>query len=379
VAGAGIGGKDQAVEDHVGRTGESAAPTAPGLVPLALVWERFAERECRGYSLLYERISRSVAADPDLLGLIELGSPSARQPNLLLAAVHYLLLSGLEHPLGELYAGRSSTDPAPLFHDFCFTYHDEVLAVLSTRHTQTNECGRSAAIVPALRWVSEQLSAPLALVDVGASAGLNLLCDQVRIDYGPAGATGPLDSPVRIDSRVLGGTPPIHPLAPTLAGRVGLDREPIDLDDPDATRWLLACVWPDTGRLDRTVAAIGLARRARPVVVRGDAVTELANLLDDLPDHATPCVTTTWTVAYFGTERTSEFIAELARAGRHRPLAWISAEFPGAVKLLTLDTPPEHDLTTPSVLGAVIFDRAGPHPTTLGWVQPHGRWIDWRA
>ena len=73
---------------------------------LSRQWEVFAERECRGYSPLYESICRSVAVDDDLLALVESGPPSARQPNVLLAAVHYLLLGGVDHPLAEVYAGR---------------------------------------------------------------------------------------------------------------------------------------------------------------------------------------------------------------------------------------------------------------------------------
>ena len=68
-------------------------------------WEVFAEQECRGYSPLYESICRSVAVDEDLLALVESGPRSARQPNVLLASVHYLLLGGVDHPLADVYAG----------------------------------------------------------------------------------------------------------------------------------------------------------------------------------------------------------------------------------------------------------------------------------
>ena len=346
---------------------------------LSRQWEVFAERECRGYSSLYESICRSVAVDDDLLALVESGPRSARQPNVLLAAVHYLLLGGADHPLAEVYAGTSRTDPAPQFRDFCLTHRDAVLALLATRHTQTNECGRSAAIVPALMWVARQLGEPLALVDVGASAGLNLLCDQYRIDYGAAGAIGPPDSPVRIDCRVLGGSPPIAARPPELAARLGLDREPLDVDDPDATRWLLACVWPDTGRLDRTAAAIAMARARKPVVIEGDAVADLAAVLERLPVHAVPCITTTWSFAYLSLEQREAFIEQLTRCSEHRPLAWISAEGPGVVDRIELGEPPDHDPTTPSVLGVVVFEGRRSRPTMLAWVHPHGRWIDWRA
>src|SRR5262249_32515842 len=151
----------------------------------------------------------SVSVDEDLLQLIGLAPPAGRQPLVLLAAVHHLLLGGLDHPLAAVYAGESDADPAPLFRDVCLSRRDAVLELLATRRTQTNECARSAALVPALAWVAQRVPGPLALVDVGASAGLNLLCDRYRIDYGPSGVVGPPDSPVRLECRVLGGHPPV--------------------------------------------------------------------------------------------------------------------------------------------------------------------------
>ena len=80
----------------------------------------------------------------------------------------------------------------------------------------------------ALTAVAARLSAPLALLDVGCSAGINLLCDRFRLDYGPAGATGPVDAPVEIQCAVVGGSPPIAPELPAITARIGLDHAPID-------------------------------------------------------------------------------------------------------------------------------------------------------
>ena len=86
---------------------------------LAELWEWFADEQCRGYSPLYDRICRSVARDGEVLELVRAAPPPAHMPTVLLGAVHYLLLAGLEHPLAEVYAGRSDADPAPLFLDVC--------------------------------------------------------------------------------------------------------------------------------------------------------------------------------------------------------------------------------------------------------------------
>ena len=261
----------------------------------------------------------------------------------------------------------------------CLANRDEVLELLATRRTQTNECGRSAVIVAGLAWVAGRVGEPLALLDVGASAGLNLLCDQYRIDYGAAGVTGPLDSSVRIECRVLRGHPPIGARSPCWRNASGWTARRSTSTTPTAARWLLACVWPDTGRLERTAATIALARDANPQVVAGDAIADVGSVLDRLPGHATPCVTTTWMLAYLTPQQRSAFVDELARFAVRRPLAWISAEGPGVVDCIDVGEPPRHDPTTPSALGAVLYDRDGYEATMLGWVHPHGRWIDWRA
>jgi len=343
------------------------------------LWRGFAEAHCRGYSPLYEQVALAVSADKDLLELVRQAPPSAHMPPALLAAVHYLLLAGLDHPLADVYAGRASSDPGPLFRDVCLSHREEVAELLATRHIQTNDCGRCSSIGVALTYVSRRLGPPLALVDVGTSAGLNLLCDRYRLDYGSHGATGPEHSPVKVECSVLGGQPPVAAQLPPLAAKVGIDRSPIDLTDPADARWLLACVWPDTGRLERTAAAIEMGRQDPPTIVRGRASDVLLDTLDALPDTLAAMVTTTWVFGYFTLEERPQFVDILAEAARRRPVIWVSAEAAGTVGAFA-DVPlPRHEEAVSDVLGLMDFDAGEPTPELLGFVQPHGRWIDWRA
>ena len=238
---------------------------------LARLWEWTSDQQFHGYSPLYERIALTVAGDQATLALVSSLPPNSHLPLALFAAVHYLLLDGLDHPLAEVYAGRSDADPAPLFIEVCRTHWDEIESVLATRHVQTNDCGRSALIGPGLTWLAARLPRPPALIDVGASAGLSLLCDRYRLDYGNHGVTGPEDSTVEVRCRVVGGDPPIAERLPVLDPRIGIDRSPLDLSAPADARWLLACFWPDTGRLERTAASIRLAQADLPQLVSGDA------------------------------------------------------------------------------------------------------------
>lgn len=369
----------------------AAQPDGPATDGLAELWEWVADSQFRGYSPLYERIARAVSASPAVLALHRAAPPDAHLPPVLLGAVHFLVLGGVEHPLADVYAGRSGADPGPLFVAFCEAHHRELAALLEVRRLQTNDCGRSALLGPALSWLEARLPGPAALVDVGASAGLTLVADRYRLDYGARGATGPTDSPVQIHCEVVGGDPPIPPQLPRFLSREGLDRSPVDLSDPDDARWLLACVWPDTGRLERTAASIRLAQEALPAVRRGDAVDDLPGLLDRLDPGAAVVILNTWSFSYLGLEQRQDYLAVLANASRTRPVAWLVADA-GAVldELATVDGlaglgPPDPSAerrtsVDDNGLGAVLFQGgAAESAVLLAGVHQHGAWIDWRA
>jgi hypothetical protein len=242
---------------------------------------------------------------------------------------------------------------------------------------QTNDCGRSALIGPALTWVASQRPGPYSLVDVGTSAGINLFCDRYRLDYGVAGGTGPVDSPVQIRCEVNGGVPPIADRLPALGQRVGIDLSPIDLSDPADARWLLACVWPDTGRAERVEASIRLVQADLPSIVAGRANEVLPGVLAELPLEGTAILTTTWAFGYFSLDEREEFIELLSRESERRTIAWVSAEGAGTVEPIA--DLGGRDPNGPDLLGAVLFDRGISSAHLLGLVHSHGNWIDWRA
>jgi hypothetical protein len=342
-------------------------------------WRSLADTSCRTYSPLYDEICRTVARDDGLLEVLASAPPEARDPVLVLAAVHFMLLGGLDHPLAAVYAGASSVEPGPLFADLCREHRDDLLRLLPTRHVNTNEVGRSALLGPALTLVAARHGAPLAHLDVGCSAGLNLLGDRYLLDYGPAGVTGTADAPVRIECEVVGGTPPIAPGLPRVVRRVGLDRAPVDVHDGEDVRWLLACVWPDTRRMERTVAALAEARRTPLTLLEGDAVDDVQAALVLLPDDAVAVVTTTWVTTYLPPAARAGFRAALAAASRRRTIAWVSVEAPGVVKGVGGDTRGDVWGVEASVLGLVTFVDGDARPELLGLVHPHGSTLEWRA
>ena len=322
-----------------------------------------------------------MADDDAVLDLVRRAPMPGMQPNVLLAAGHDLVLRGIDHPLAAMYAGEAppDADPGAAFCDLIRSHHDEVAWFLEHRRTNTNECGRAAVLVPALRWVAGTVGEPVVLLDGGCSAGLNLHLDRYRLDYGEAGATGPEDAPVRVECAVTGEAP-IEPAAPAIAAKIGLDRAPVDLTDEADVRWQLACVWPDTGRLDRTRAAIELGQREPVEVVAGDLVEDLAATAARLPAERPLCVITSWVLAYLPGRERPRFVEALAELSRDRSVSWISAEAPGVVRELPAPAADAGGGLIQSVLGVLRFEggqRAA--ADVLGTCHPHGSSLTWLA
>lgn len=292
-------------------------------------------------SPLYERLARSVVEDPQLRDIVPETRPGQPAPNLLLGAVHALLLDGAEHPLRQYYP-TCVPDPRPpadgdlvaAFRSFCQAHEQELRDIVSTRRVQTNDVGRAAVLLPAFTHVarrSQQVRPdtdghdPLALVEIGSSAGLNLHWDRFRYEY--SGRTcGDPDSPVEIRSEIRGDRqPPLPDSMPSVVSRTGIDLNPLDVTDDTDAHWLRALVVPDqTYRHDRLAAAIDLARSDPPPLVAGDALDVLPDVLADLPDDAACCVYSTITLYQFDDAAIDELEAILRDASRSRPVHWLS-------------------------------------------------------
>jgi hypothetical protein len=232
------------------------------------------------------------------------------QPNLFFAVVHYLTGSDAMPTTGP--ALRALLDRRG----------HEVVEIMRTRRTQTNEVGRCAVLLPALP------AGPLALVEVGASAGLCLLLDRFLYDYGST-RVGVASSPIRLPCIVTGAAP-LPAACPEVVWRRGLDINPIDVHDDDAVRWLLACVWRDHAeRRRRLEAAIDLARSDPPPVTRGDLVDDLPALLAGAPPDATLVVLHSAVLRYVSPDRREAFAHVLAETSKRRKVVWISNEGPG--------------------------------------------------
>jgi hypothetical protein len=306
----------------------------------------FADREATGRSPLYVELARGVAGDRELLLLLRELSPAKRQPNLVFTVVRHLY----GDPQGW-----------PQFREWMFDRRAEVMALARTRRTQTNEPARCATLLPLLA----SLPQPLALIEVGAAAGLCLLVDRYGYDYGrrlvPPRQRVP-GAPV-FTCRANDSTP-LPTRGVDVVWRMGLDLEPIDITDPEQVAWLESLVWPGEGRrLELLRAAIAVARADPPQVVRGDLRRDLRSLVEQAPGDATLVVFHTAVLAYlpdpadrvaFGDAVGSlgaRWISNEGHGVLEQPSCWPSGSF-----VLSLDGQP--------------VARTDPHGTSIDWSSP---------
>ncbi|HVY14663.1 MAG TPA: DUF2332 domain-containing protein, partial [Rhodopila sp.] len=251
----------------------------PGHDRIAAAYRRFAREEAHGRSPLYETLAGAVAGEQAVLARLAALPPPKRQPNLLLAAVRHV--AGIVRDW-------------PDFRSVLLDRWDEVRAVMLARSTQTNEPGRCATLLPVLA----RLPQPLALIEVGASAGLCLLPDRYGYAYGAHRVPPPArDAPI-FPCRTGPGTP-LPDAVPRIAWRAGLDLNPLDVRDAGHMAWLETLVWPEeTARAARLKAAIRVAQADPPRVERGDLRTGLSALVAQAPKDATLVVFHTAVLAY---------------------------------------------------------------------------------
>ncbi|MEO6988859.1 MAG: DUF2332 domain-containing protein [Aquihabitans sp.] len=366
---------------------------------LAAHFATFAEVAFRRLPL-YRYLAEGVAQDREVAERLLLARPEQRWFTLLMASVHDRLLAGVgpdgsaDDPLGEWYrsitdhprpVGTGTDDPWPHFRRLALD--DELVAAnLATRSTQTNEVGRCLALLPALGGVTADHGAPLGLVEVGASAGLNLRFDHYGYRYRPDGSGAEDVIELDVDADLVLETvwrgampPPVPAVMPLVVHRAGVDLHPIDVTDEVAGRWLVACQWPEQPeRLERCRQAVALAAVDPPAVRRGDAIATLAKMVDEVPEDVHPVVIATWFLAYLDPARQRAFLHELDRIARQRDITLVIEEQPSEVP--GLDPPPRPDgKFDPGPTALCRYDWCSGHRTSvrLADQHPHVRWLEW--
>ena len=310
-------------------------------------YRAFADVEARGLSACYEDWAHGVAGDPATIALIdELPAPK-RQPNLVFTAARF---QGV--PIG----------PYHLFRDWLHQHWVEVRATAMSHATQTNEAGRCALHVPALAGIE----GPIALLEVGAAAGLCLYPDRYGYRYTGHPRLDPADGPsqVVLDCAVDGPVP-VPERLPEVVWRGGIDLNPLDVRRPDDVTWLEALIWPEhEDRRARLRAAAAIAAVDPPHIVAGDLNARLHDVAAEAPDDATLLVFHTAVLMYLDEPGRARFAEQVRQVPGH----WLSVEARAVTPGIALrDDVPNDSSDLVLALDGVQF----------AWAQPHGRSIRW--
>lgn len=336
-------------------------------------WEFFAAEARRTGSELYGRLADGVAQNEALRAIAARARKGQPHANLLFGAVHFLLLRGASHPLRAFYPDlndgpAAAGDPFPAFCDFVAANRAEIESLVAARVTNTNEVGRSALLHPGFQSLAEMAGTPLNLIEIGPSAGLNLIWDHYGVRYcqnGVERAAIQPGAPLVIDCELRGDRlPPTGPV-PKVRRRLGLELNPVDLSNDDDRDWLRALIWPDqVSRLQRLDRAIELFRGQAPEIRQGDGLALLPAALRAMPEDEPVCVYHTIALYQFSREMRQTLDDILTMAGVRRPVWRLSFEA---------------EDTTRYVLSLIRYHDGVREERVLASAHPHGSWMEWLA
>ncbi|WP_082443257.1 MULTISPECIES: DUF2332 domain-containing protein [unclassified Sphingomonas] len=273
-------------------------------------------------------------------------------------ALHALARRGDDVALSALYARRGGDFDAVI--GGAMADADGFIADWMREPPQTNEVARSAAIMAALMTLRAEVDRPVELLELGASAGLNLNLGRYAFDLGGV-RVGQADSPVRIAPEWRGHPPLARPVE--IVGARGVDLRPLSVGDPAARERLMAYVWADQPeRADRLHHALAIARAHPPLLTRGD-ITDWLPLELSRPAGAGVCRVVVHAMSLQYCSPATHAAVATALATADTPIARIGFEWTEARDAvhLTLTTYP---------------DGRARHLATC---HAYGHWIDWHG
>jgi len=334
---------------------------------LADEYRRFSEASA-STSPLYERVSLALSASEEALGAI--ATMRRRHPAAVLAALHDLALAGRAPALAAAYAARDADAAASAAIDTVLRTTD----LTARRPLRADETGRHAVLYPAVTEAARRVGAnAVGLIDVGRPAGLNLNVDRVGITYDNGQSLGDPASPVQVSASVVGDRPVPAWAMPEVVTRVVVDRDPVDVTDPDTARWLRACLPPERG--ERLAAEIALA--TPPLRLAGDPVEVLPDAFAQVPADALPVVTTTWALSALPLDGRLRFLHRLDEAATDRAVAWVSVEGVGVAP--SVPTLGDRRASGHSIIGVAVFGHSTLRTEAVGRCWSRGRLLAWLA
>ena len=294
------------------------------------------------------------------------GSPLADALPLRVAGgIHSLKLAGAAPALAAIYRDEPGLDDAAIVADVIRAHEADLLPWLAGP-PQTNEAGRSANFIGAMLWLADKgLPSRFACLEIGSSAGINLMLDRYHYDLGGV-QVGPQPGAMQFTPEWQGAAPPDRAIE--IVSTKGCDVAPVDLTDPAQALRLKAYIWPEhTVRFERMAAAIVEAGKSPPDLVAMNAADFVeAELAKPQQPGTTRVLMHSIVWQYVPDDQQARVAAAMAAAGARatpdRPLAWVSLE---ANRVMHV-----HEMT-------VRYWPGGVEPELVTRAHPHGAWIAW--
>jgi hypothetical protein len=284
------------------------------------------------------------------------------------AALNILVRTGRARELAALYPPHENADDDALWRAIKATIaaHDPFMTGFLDSPPQTNEVVRSAVLLGGFLHIAAQVDMPLALYEIGASAGLNLMFDRYAYDLGQGRSWGPQDSLVQIASAWRGPVPDLDtPLA--IVSREAVDLRPVDARSRDDRERMLAYIWPEqVSRVRRIEAALDLVAASELRVEAGDALAWLVSRMKT-PAQEGVCRTVYHSVfaQYLPAQVRNDLRAKIREIGESAtsdaPFAWLAME--AAPDRMSCE------------LSLTIWP--GGERRVLAKVDWHGKWAEW--
>lgn len=285
----------------------------------------FAENECQNSSNLYEKLAHAIAEDDEMLAVASQIPHEQPAPNLLFAAVKYLLKHSID-PLRQYYPNYTTI---PLkaeeafipFKHFVKKHQLQLSYLFATKRVQTNEVRRCAYLYPMLSEIFHKHQQPLALIELGTSAGLQLGIDHYQFSYGDK-KVGNEKSSLTLVSDNRGDTLPdsIH-FPMQVATRIGMDLKTMNIQQEADLDWLEALIWPEhKERLTHLKKAASITRELPIQLVDGDATKQIVRIAKNVPQQEMLVIFHTHVANQFSEEAKMNLMHSLIEISKARPV-----------------------------------------------------------
>ncbi len=305
---------------------------------IAEYFQHFAEVEPGENSPLYYAISKGIVNEPELLKLAQQTRYGQPMANMILGSTHYLLLQNPDQELAKYYPSitgkieKTDDHLVPLFKDFCLKNKDEIEQLLTTKLVQTNAINRCAYLMPMFNLIAQENdNKPLALIDIGTSASLNLYVDDYQYEYligDTKKSFGPVDSHIKVRSEIRQDLFPTFGEMARIERRIGIDQNPLDLTQDENALWLKSLIWADhLDRFQRMSAAVQMVQdKPKAELLKGSSIDDFKGVVKGINEDMTLVIFHTHVLYQFSEEARQDFWNWLDELGQERDFYYIGAE-----------------------------------------------------